>query len=119
MQCSQLARHKSAGYTSNRKDCPAHIHPICPLEISLLFNNEASHLAPCSDILVDGELFSGSYYISLKDRGQGLVGELNSCKLAALAWWARDSLVSGHTSPPTCMYIHVHMCVCMYVCIHI
>ena len=28
----------------------------------------ACHLAPCSDILVDGELFSGSSYILLKLR---------------------------------------------------
>jgi hypothetical protein len=39
----------------------------------------ASKLAQCSDILVDGEMFSGSSYILLKDRGQELVGELNSC----------------------------------------
>ncbi len=49
-------------------------------------NVPACHLAPCSDILADGELFSGSFYILLKDRGQELVGELNSCNLASLAW---------------------------------
>jgi hypothetical protein len=84
MERSQLAHRKSAVCTSNRKDCPAPIRPICPHGNSLLFNNEASHLAPSSDTLVDGELFSGSSYIRLKDRGQELVGELNSCNMAAL-----------------------------------